>query len=134
MVAADPSLFASEGGLQRKATEAVVAALLASEQQTGSPQNPRVLEPEAEGGSTKYPPQRDKEPTRFNLGTSMQEQDQIKVLAMLDANVDRFAFSLEDINPKDFTGKPMTINLNSEQAIFRPPHKLEQVEWDFVEA
>ena len=129
MVAADPSLFASEGGLKRKAAEVVVAALLATEQKNGTPQNPRVLEPEAEGGSTQYPPQRDKQPTRFNLGTSMQEQDQIKVLAMLDTNVDRFAFSLEDINPKDFTGEPMTIILNSEQAIFRPPHKLGQVEW-----
>ena len=43
---------------------------------------------------------------------------------MLDNNMDRFAFSLEDINPHDFTGEPMAINLNSDQAIFRPPHKL----------
>ena len=42
----------------------------------------------------------------------MQEQDQIKVPAMLDDNEDRFAFSLEDINPQDFTGEPMRINLN----------------------
>ena len=28
----------------------------------------------------------------------------------------------------------MQINLNSDQAIFRPPHKLGKVEWDFVEA
>ena len=54
------------------------------------------------------------------------------MLAMLDDNMDRFAFSLEDINPQDFTGEPMRINLNSDQAIFRPPHKLGQVEWDFV--
>ena len=53
---------------------------------------------------------------------------------MLDDNVDRFAFSLENINPDDFTGELMRINLNSDQAIFGPPHKLGQVEWDFVEA
>ena len=28
----------------------------------------------------------------------------------------------------------MRINLNSDQAIFRPPHKLGQVEWDFVDS
>ena len=39
---------------------------------------------------------------------------------MLDSNVDRFAFSLEDIKPDDFTGEPMQINLNSDQATFRP--------------
>ena len=134
MVAADPSLFQRPGGLQCKAAEVVVAALLASEQKEGSPQNPRVLEPEGEGGSPRGPPQRDKHPTKFNLGSSLQEQDQIRVLAMLDDNMDRFAFSLEDISPHDFTGEPMAINLNSDQAIFRPPHKLGQVEWDFVEA
>ena len=53
---------------------------------------------------------------------------------MLDDNVDRFAFSLEDIKPDEFRGEPMQINLNSDQATFRPPHKLGQVEWDFVEA
>ena len=30
---------------------------------------------------------------------------------MLDDNVDRFAFSLGDIKPDDFTGEPMQINL-----------------------
>ena len=113
MVAADPSLFQTEGGLHRKATEVVVAALLATEQKFGSPQNPRVVEPEAEGGSAQYPPQRDKQPRRFNLGAGMQEQDQIKVLAMLDDNVDRFALSLEDIHPQDFTGEPMRINVRT---------------------
>ena len=119
MVAADPSLFQTEGGLQRKAAKVVVAALLASESKVGSPQNPWVLEPEAEGGGAQCPPQRDKQPRRFNLGTSLQEQEQIKVLAMLDDNMDRFAFSLEDIHPQDFTGEPMRINLNSDQAV--PP-------------
>ena len=56
------------------------------------------------------------------------------MLAMLDDNEDRFAFSVEDINPRDFTEEPMRINLNSDETIFRPPHKLGQVEWDFVDA
>ena len=51
---------------------------------------------------------------------------------MLDNNSDRFAFSLEDIEP--FTGEPLRIDLNSYKPIFRPPHKLGQVEWDFVQA
>ena len=134
MVAADPSLFKTPGGLQRKVAQVVVAALLASEEKIRFPQNPRVLEPEGEGGSARGPRQRDKQPTRFNLGSNLQERDQVRVLAMLDDIVDRFAFSLEDIKPHDFTGEPMRINLNSDQSIFRPPHKLGQVEWDFVKA
>ena len=50
---------------------------------------------------------------------------------MLDNNTDRFAFSLEDIEP--FTGEPLRIDLNLDKPIFRPPHKLGQVEWDFVQ-
>ena len=53
MVAAEPSMFRSPGGLQRKAAQVVVAALLASEEKIGSPQNPRFLETEAEGGSVR---------------------------------------------------------------------------------
>ena len=127
-------MFQTPGGLQRNAAQVVVAALLASEEKVGSPQNPRVLESEAEGGRVRGTPQRDKQPIRFNIGSSLHERDQARVLAMLDDNVDRFAFSLEDIKPDDFKGEPMQINLNSNQAIFRPPHKLGQVEWDFVEA
>ena len=37
---------------------------------------------------------------------------------MLDTNADRFAFSLEDIEP--FTGEPLRIDLNSDKPIFRP--------------
>ena len=66
------------------------------------------------------------------MGVSLQEQDQIKVLTMLEAYRDRFAFSVDDIEP--FTGEPLEINLNSDKPIFRPPHKLGHVEWDFVEA
>ena len=92
MVAAEPSMFQTPGGLQRKAAQVVVAVPLASKEKVGSPQNPRVLEPEEEGGSVRGPPQRDKQPTRFNIGSSLQKRDQARVLAMLDDNVDRFAF------------------------------------------
>ena len=68
---------------------------------------------------------------KFNLGRCLQEQEQIRVLTMLEDNVDRFAFSMEDIEP--FKGEPMQLELNSDKPIFRPPHKLGQVEWDFVE-
>ena len=51
---------------------------------------------------------------------------------MLETNSDRFAFSMEDLEP--FTGEPMQIHLNTNPPIFRPPHKLGQVEWDFVES
>ena len=49
---------------------------------------------------------------------------------MLEDNSDRFAFSMEDIHPTSFTGEAMRIDLNSDKS----PHKLGQVEWDFVEA
>lgn len=52
------------------------------------------------------------------------------VLTMLDHNFDRFAFSLEDIEP--FTGEPIRTDLNLDKPIFRPPRKQGQVEWDFV--
>ena len=45
---------------------------------------------------------------------------------MLNSNTYRFAFSLEDIKP--FTREPLQIRLNSKQPIFRPLHKLGQVE------
>ena len=46
--------------------------------------------------------------------------------------MDCFAYSMEDIEP--FKGEPMALDLNSANPIFRPPHKLGQVEWDFVES
>ena len=104
--------------------------MLASEQRVTPPQNPRVLRAEGEGGDRKVPPQRDKR-VKYNLGSSLQEADHVKVLAMLKQNEDRFALSLEDITP--FKGEAMEVNLNSVKAIFRSPHKLGQVEWDFVE-
>ena len=54
------------------------------------------------------------------------------MLRMLEDNQDRFAYFLEDIEP--FKGEPMEIPLNSDRVIFRPTHKLGQVEWDFVGA
>ena len=111
----------------------MVAALLATEDSGRSVHNPTVLRAEGEGGSAPSPPQRDKlKEKKFNVGVSLQEQDQIRVLTMLEANRDRFAFSFDDIEP--FTGEPLQITLNSDKPIFRPPHKLGQVEWDFVEA
>ena len=110
----------------------MVRALHASEATSGSTQNPRVLAAEGEGGSAPGPPQRDKGGgPKFQIGACLQEQDQLRVLAMLDKHSDRFAFSLEDIEP--FTGEPLRIDLNSDKPIFRPPHKLGQVEWDFVQ-
>ena len=132
MVIAEPTLLQSPGGLQKKAAQIVVAALLASEQKVTCLENPRVLGAHGLGGATPGPPQRDKQPVKYNLGSSLQEKDQVRVLAMLEENGDRFAFSLEDIDP--FKGEPMKINLNSDKSIFRPPHKLGQVELDFVEA
>ena len=60
MVAASPDIFTTPGGLQRKAAEVVVAALLATEERVPAPHPSQDLEPEGEGGSVPYPPQRDK--------------------------------------------------------------------------
>ena len=130
MVVADSSLFHSGQNLHQQAAHGVVAALMPSDEKAACAENPRVLGPEGEGGSGAVPPQRDKQ-QKFNVGTCLQEQEQIRVLTMLEGNVDRFAFSMEDIEP--FKGEPMQLELNSEKPIFRPPHKLGQVEWDFVE-
>ena len=133
MVATPQPVLRSLSFLQQSAAATVVSALLASDSAVGSTQNPRVLAAVEEGGGNTCPPQQKKpEKTKFNLGASLQEQEQIQVLAMLEDNADRFAFSLEDIEP--FTGEPLEIHLNSSQPIFRPPHKLGQVEWDFVQA
>ena len=131
MIKADPSLFADNKSSLLTSAQSVVHALLASESSNLPDAPPNPLGAEGEGGSAPNPPQRDKAP-KFQLGASLQEQDQLKVLAMLDNNVDRFAFSMEDLEP--FKGEPMHISLNTKQAIFRPPHKLGQVEWDFVQA
>ena len=82
------------------------------------------------------PPQWDKQEKQneFNLGANLQEQGQLKVLAMLNANSDRFAFSVEDLEPTKFSGEPMRLELTYDKPIFRPPRKLGQVELDFVEA
>ena len=56
------------------------------------------------------------------------------MLAILNANNDCFAFSMEDLEPAKFTRKPMWLDLDIDKPIFRPPHKLGQVEPDFVEA
>ena len=127
MVTAAPFLFSTPSHLARQAARGVVQTLLTSESPPGSTQNPRVLPTEGEGGSAPGPPQRDKGGgAKFQIGACLQEQDQLRVLSMLDNNSDRFASSLEDIEP--FTAEPLQIDLNSDKPIFRPPHELGQVE------
>ena len=124
MVVADASLFHSSQNFHQQAAHDVVVAMMASDEKTACDENPRVLGHEGEGGSDRQ--------QKFNLGSSLSEQEQIRVLPMLEENVDRFAFSMEDIEP--FKGEPMQLELNSEKPIFRPPHKLGQVckDVDFV--
>ena len=130
MVVADTSLFRSAQNFKHRAAHGVVVALMASEGKAACAENPRVLGPEGERESGPIPPQRDMQ-HKFNLGSCLHGQDDIRVLTMLENNVDRSAFSMEDIEP--FGGEPMQLDLNSDKPIFRPPHKLGQVEWDFVE-
>ena len=130
MVSAPPSCFPSTSTIQRAAAGRVISALLASDTSPTNAANP----PEAEGGRVRSPPQRDKQEKKFNLGASLQEQNQLKVLAMLNANSDRFAFPMEDLELAKFSGEPMRLELTSDKPIFRPPHKLGQVELAFVEA
>ena len=87
MVAAGPHLFPSSSPIHREAAGSVVAALLAAKTNSGANQNPRVLGAEGEGGETPGPPQRDKaREQKFNLGVSLQEREQLQVLAMLEEN------------------------------------------------
>ena len=131
MAIAPTPLFHSTNTIVRTAARHVIPALLAFDAA-----NPlRAMPPEAEGGRVKGPPQRDKlENFRFNLGASLQEQDQLRVLAMLNAISDRFAFSMEDMEPANFRGEPMRLELTSDKPLFCSPHKLGLVELDFVEA
>ena len=131
MVLAPSSCFPSTSTTLRAAAGQVIFALLASD---ASPKQ-EAKPPEAEGGRYRGPPQRDKqEKNKFNLRASLQEQDQLRVMAMLNANSDRFVFSMEDLKPAKFSGEPMRLELTSYKPIFRPPHKLGQVELVFVEA
>ena len=133
MLAADPAFFANNQTDVRTSAHGVLQALLTTETSQAADATPTVLGAEGEGGEAPGPPQRDKAArSKFQLGASLQEQDQLQVLAMLDNNSDRFAFSMEDLEL--FTGEPLQIHLNSDKPIFRPPHKLGQVEWDFVAA
>ena len=54
------------------------------------------------------------------------------MLQTLEENGKRFASCMEDIEP--LKGEPMEINHNTDKPIFRPPHKLGQMEWNFVQA
>ena len=53
------------------------------------------------------------------------------MLQILEDNKERFSYCMEDI--KQVKGEPIEINLNTDKPTFRPPHKLMQVEWDFVQ-
>ena len=71
MVATDPILLQTTNSFQRGDAKGVVAAILASESEGGSPQNPRVLAARGEGGSAPGPPRQDKEEkATFNLDVS----------------------------------------------------------------
>ena len=94
---------------------------------------PSTLPSVSEGRRERGLPERDKA-RKFNLGACLQQQDELRVLSMLENNSDRFAFSMEDIEPDSFNGEAMRIDLNTDKTIFRSSHKLGQVEWDFVEA
>ena len=103
-----PSLFLSTNITARAAAGNVVSALLTSD----APSSSTPLPPESEGGRARNPPQRDKgDKPKFNIGASLQEQDQLRVLAMLNSNSDCFAFSMEDLEPAKFTGEPVRIAL-----------------------
>ena len=121
MVLGPTSCFSSKSTNVRAAAGRVIFALLAFNT------SPNQAAPKAEGGRFRGPPQRDKqEKNKFNLGANLQ--------AMLNSNSDRFAFAMEDLKPAKFSGEPTRLELTSDKPIFRPLHKLGQVELDFVEA
>ena len=126
MITTSSPVFGTRSDFQQQTAGNVILALLASESSGTSTQQP--LTPEEEGGG-RNPPQAAK-PAKFNIGAALSEPEQLRVLITLEDNMDRFAFTMEDIEP--FTGEPLQIHLNSTQPIFRPPHKLGQIEWDFV--
>ena len=103
MVTTPTSCFLATSTVQKGAAGKIISALLASEMQTN-------MQPEAEGGRVRSPPQRDKQ-NKFNLGASLQEQDQLRVIAMLNANSDRFAFGMEDLDLAEYSGEPMRLEL-----------------------
>ena len=89
MVIAPDPLFQSRNTTVRAAAGHFISPLLASDAANA----PTSMPPATEGGRVHGPPQRDKEEKiKFNLGANLQEQDQLRVLAMLNVNSDRFAF------------------------------------------
>ena len=69
---------------------------------------------------------------KYKVGGQLKERDQFRVLEFLSEEADRFAFSLEELG--QYTGEAMTVELNTTKPIFRPQHKLSQIEMEFVEA
>ena len=53
------------------------------------------------------------------------------MLELLRENNDRFSYSMEGL--EQFKGEPMNIGVVSEGRVYRPPHKLGEKEWEFVE-
>ena len=76
MVITHPSLFHSPRGLHRKEAQVVVAALMALDHKAACAESPRVLAPDAGGGEISVPPQRDKQPFKYNLGSKLSAEDQ----------------------------------------------------------
>ena len=67
---------------------------------------------------------------KWKVGGGLTERDQLDVLRVLSENNDRFAYQIDAL--ERYTGPPMEIHLNTDNDIFRPPHKLEEKEWAFV--
>ena len=115
LLASDQHIFHHHTIDRDRAREAV-AALLATEDTTKAARapEPSPLPPVTEGGSERGPPQRDKvqdKAQKFNLGACLQQEEELRVLSMLEENSDRFAFSMEDIEPASFKGEAMRIDL-----------------------
>ena len=127
MLQGEQDTFHRNMSIQTRAKE-TVQAILAGE---GSNSKKKSAAEQEEGSKVDHS-QLPKNSTKFNIGESLHDGEQRRILQMLDDNKERFAYCMEDIEP--FKGEPMEINLNTEKPIFRPPHKLRQVEWDFVQA
>lgn len=95
MLAADPIFFADDNTNMRNFYHGVLQALLATVIPHPPDATPTVLRAEGEGEEARGPPQRDEEgESKFKLGVSLQEEDQLRALAMLENNSDRFAISI----------------------------------------
>lgn len=98
---------------------------------TENPSNQKIVETlKSDGGRERSKPEFSK--PKYKVGGQLKERDQFRVLEFLSEEADRFAFSLEELG--QYTGEAMTVELNTTKPIFRPQHKLSQIEMEFVEA